>query len=55
MRIKITKPGIYGGDGPVELRTEIEVDEAPKGWTGKYEVVSDTKGKTPVTNPKKAD
>lgn len=54
MRIRITKPGIYG-NGPVEVGTELEVKEAPLGWAGKYEVIAETKGKTAVTNPKKSE
>lgn len=54
MRIKITRPGIYGSTGPVEVGTELTVKEEPKGWAGRYQVISgDGKGKTAVTNPEK--
>lgn len=56
MRIRITKPGIFGADGAIEIGTEIALSgEPPVGWAGKYEVVqSPTKTDAkPVTNPKK--
>lgn len=53
MKIKITKPGIYGNDGEIAVGTELDVKEEPKGWVGRYEVISggNTEGKTPVVNP----
>ncbi|MHC2298157.1 hypothetical protein [Rhizobium mongolense] len=53
MKIKITAGGIYGGDGKeVPIGTELTVKEEPKGWAGRYTVLSgDAKGKTAVTNP----
>ena len=52
MRIKITKPGIYGSTGQVPVGSEFDVSAEPTRWTGRYEAVS-TKGKTAVTNPAK--
>lgn len=54
MRIKITKPGIYGNDGEIEVGTEITVKDEPTGWAGRYEVLSggdDDEGKTSIINP----
>lgn len=52
MRIKITKAGIYGADGPIPVGTELTLKDAPKGWAGRYEEIAGTsEGKTPVTNP----
>lgn len=56
MKIRITKPGIFGADGAIEIGTEITLSgEPPVGWAGKYEVVqAPTKADAkPVTNPKK--
>ena len=54
MKIEITGKGIYGADGEVPIGTTLEVKEEPKGWAGRYRVVSGGKsdGKTPVVNPK---
>ncbi|MFI5409131.1 hypothetical protein [Kaistia sp. UC242_56] len=52
MRIKITKGGIFGAKGEIEIGTEIDLDQEPTGWAGRYEVISSGgKGKTLVTNP----
>jgi hypothetical protein len=53
MKIEITGKGIYGAKGEVQIGTTLEVKEEPKGWAGRYRVVSggSTEGKTPVTNP----
>jgi hypothetical protein len=52
MRIKVTKPGIFGLNGEIPVGTEVTVKEEPKGWDGRYEVISgSTEGKTAVTNP----
>lgn len=51
VRIKITKPGIYGAKGEVPVGTELTLKQEPKGWAGRYVVLSDSKGKTAVTNP----
>jgi hypothetical protein len=53
MKIRITKPGLYGSAGAIAVGTEFDVKEEPKGWAGRYDVVSSGgKGKTAVTNPK---
>lgn len=61
MRIRIKAPfkgatssGIYGSDGKeIEIGTELDFEEEPTGWVGRYDVVSDgaTTGKEPVINP----
>lgn len=53
MKIKVTKPGIYGAKGMIPVGTEFNVKEEPKGWDGRYEVISGgaSGGKTAVTNP----
>lgn len=52
MRIKITKGGLYGSAGEIAVGTELTVKEEPKGWKGRYEVISgSTEGKEPVVNP----
>lgn len=52
MRIRITEKGIYGAGGEIPVGTEIEVKEAPKGWDGRFAVISDkAEGETPVVNP----
>lgn len=56
MRIKITKSGIYGAKGGIPVGTELTVKEEPKGWDGRYEVISGGEdGKTAVTNPAGSD
>lgn len=53
MRIRITGGGIYDGNGEeVPVGKEFEVKDEPKGWDGRYVVLSDGKGKTAVTNPR---
>lgn len=57
MKIEITAGGIFGAKGEIAVGTELTVKEAPKGWAGRYRVVSgggDAKGKEAVTNPAKA-
>jgi hypothetical protein len=53
MKIKITKPGIYGAAGEIAVGTELDVKDEPKGWAGRYEVISggSSDGKTAVLNP----
>lgn len=52
IRIQITAGGIYGADGKeIPVGTELAVKEEPKGWAGRYAVLSDSKGKKAVTNP----
>lgn len=63
MKIRLIAPeglsstGIYGKDGEeMKVGTELTVKEEPKGWAGRYVVISgDTKEKEPVLNPKKTD
>lgn len=55
MKIRITAGGIYGNDGEIPVGTEMDVKEEPKGWDGRYEVISKTDDKEAVTNPRKAD
>lgn len=50
----LTSTGIYGKDGvEMEVGHELTVQDEPRGWAGRYDVVSggDTDGKTPVLNP----
>lgn len=56
MKIEITAGGIYGADGEIAIGTVLDVKDEPKGWTGRYRVISggDAKGKEAVTNPAKA-
>jgi hypothetical protein len=51
MRIEITGRGIYGPAGEVPVGTIIETSAEPTGLDGRYRVLSDEKGKTPVINP----
>lgn len=51
VRIRIEKRGLYGQDGPIPVGTELTLPEEPKAWAGRYTVLSDSKGKTAVTNP----
>lgn len=59
MKIEIISKGIYGAKGEVPVGTILTVDEEPKGWEGRYRVVSgeakDKGTKTPVTNPAKKE
>lgn len=56
MRIKITKPGIFGLNGEIPVGTELTLKDEPKGWAGRYEVISGNgEGKTAVTNPADGD
>lgn len=42
MRIRITKPGIYGGSGEVPVGAEFNVrGDVPSAWSGRYEIVTD--------------
>ncbi len=51
MRVKITKPGIYGVKGEIAVGTELTLKSEPKGWEGRYEVIEgDGAGKTEITN-----
>lgn len=51
MRIEVTAAGIYNGKGEeIAIGTELTVKKEPTAWAGRYRVLSDDKGKTPVTN-----
>lgn len=56
MKIEITGRGIFGAKGEIPIGTEIEVKDEPKGWAGRYRVISGdkAKGKEAITNPAKA-
>ncbi|WP_174804360.1 hypothetical protein [Martelella limonii] len=58
MKIRLKAPhgrtttGIYGAEGKeYEVGTELTVKEEPTKWRGRYDIVSDEKGKEPVVNP----
>lgn len=65
MRIKITKPGIFGAAGEIAVGTEIDVpnwpdkndngDPNPHPWAGRFEVISGhtTAAHVPVNNQTK--
>lgn len=58
MKIKITEQGVHDQNGDeIELGTVLDVngDDVPGWLVNKGEVVAEAKGKTAVTNPKKAD
>lgn len=50
VKIRITKRGIFGADGPIPVGFEMTCLREPKCWAGKYEVISETEGKDAVTN-----
>ncbi|EJL54874.1 hypothetical protein PMI09_02190 [Rhizobium sp. CF122] len=57
MKIRLKAPaglnstGIYGKEGKeLPVGFELELDEEPKGWGGRYDILSgSTKGKEPAT------
>jgi hypothetical protein len=53
MKIKITKPGIYGNSGEIKVGTVFTVSDEPKGWSGRYEIVEDDRQM--VVNPQMVD
>lgn len=56
MKIEITAGGLYGLNGDeIPVGTVFDVKEEPAAWAGRYRVVSDGKGKEPVTNPKEPE
>jgi hypothetical protein len=57
MKIRISKAGIYGANGPIQVGTEMTVKEEPKAWAGRYEIVKADapKDAKPVTNPAKTE
>jgi hypothetical protein len=40
MKIEITGRGIYGAKGEVPVGTQLTVENEPKGWEGRYRVLS---------------
>ena len=50
VKIRITKRGIFGANGPIPVGFEMTCQREPKCWAGKYEVISETEGKEAVTN-----
>lgn len=58
MKIRLKAPrgmestGIYGAEGKeYPVGTELDVKAEPKGWAGRYDVISGkAEGKTPVVN-----
>lgn len=50
MRIEITSRGIYGAKGEIAVGTILTVKSEPKGWAGRYRLLSDEKDKAAVTN-----
>ncbi len=40
MKIRITGRGIYGAKEELAIGTIVEVKKEPKGWKGRYEVIS---------------
>lgn len=53
MRIRVSKPGIYGNDGEIPVGTEFTVKEAPIAWGDRYDVIGDTGDKEFFVNPDK--
>lgn len=56
--IKITAGGIFGAEGEIPVGTEITLKNEPKGWEGRYVVISGgaaAEAKTAVTNPAKTE
>ena len=50
VKIRITKRGIFGANGPIPVGFEMTCQREPKCWAGKYEVISETDGKETTTN-----
>lgn len=63
MRIQITAGGIYNAKGEeIPVGTEFTVNDEPKGWAGRYNIISSTEGKSaakgkekPPVDPDRAD
>jgi len=54
MRVKITKPGIFGANGEIPVGTIAMVASEPIGWAGRYEIVDGAEHaseKVEITNP----
>ena len=41
VKIKITKPGLHGKDGPIKVGTTFELSEEPTAWKGRYVVIGE--------------
>ena len=50
VKIRITKRGIFGADGPIPIGFEMTCQREPKCWAGKYEIISETEDREAVTN-----
>ncbi|MFG6566682.1 hypothetical protein [Sulfitobacter sp. 1A13679] len=49
-RIRITKGGLFGNTGELPIGEEFTLEgKPPAGWAGRYEMVSQTDDKEPVT------
>lgn len=58
MKIRITAGGIYGMKGEIPVGTELDLDgEPPKGWAGRYHVISEgpKPGAVALTGKNKAE
>lgn len=57
MKIRISAGGIFGANGEVPIGTEVELAEAPAGWAGRYQVISEGPKEAAValTNKNKAE
>lgn len=57
-RIRITGPGIFGGEGEIAVGTEFDINgELPAGWAGRAEIVGEgpKEGAVALTNKNKAE
>lgn len=49
-RIRITKGGLFGNTGELPIGQEFTLEgKPPAGWAGRYEMISQTDDKEPVT------
>jgi hypothetical protein len=49
-RIRITKGGLFGNTGELPIGEEFTLEgKPPAGWAGRYEIISQTGDKEPVT------
>lgn len=49
-RIRITKRGLFGNTGELQIGEEFTLKgKPPAGWAGRYEMVAQTDDKEPVT------
>jgi hypothetical protein len=55
MKVEITAGGIFGAKGEIPIGTIVDVKTEPKGWAGRYRVISGKDGKetakTTIVNP----